>query len=60
MILSLILDVKNLTISLVFSKTFKIGHHSEVNEYTNYQTKTRVGAIGFGFLTVYYSRTTNY
>ncbi len=60
MILSLIVDVKNLTISCVLSKNFKIGFHSEVNDYTNYKTKTTVGAIGLGFLTIYYSKVTNY
>lgn len=58
--IALHIDIKNLTIAIVFSKHFKIGRHSETEDYTHYQKRSTVGAFGLGFVTIYYSKTTNY
>lgn len=60
MTLSVNFERKDLQAMFLMSSKFKLGHHSESNDYKNYRLRTVVGALGLGFVTLYYCKTIRY
>lgn len=60
MSISLNVDCHKLNITFMINGSFKLGNHSEVYNYLDYHFKTNTGALGLGFLTIFYSKTTHY